>query len=113
MYDIRRPTVKTLSRIWPDSAKQIRKLLDGFDHDQNCHISFPAVQVLEKINELLDGYGVEGFAFNTIEGFNYVNFGDTYDVTILFESTGRYSGRFLVTSWGDYYERTEHYKKSQ
>ncbi len=65
--------------------------------------------ILEKINERIGGFGVE-----SIEGdyqvdrhyFNivllYVNKGDTYAETLLYETN---TGTFYVGSWGDWVER--------
>lgn len=69
-------------------------------------------KVLEEANRLIDGHGIEGIR---IEGAyidhyyfdivaTYVNTGDTYSATLLHESE---TGRFLLTTWGDWFEANE------
>jgi hypothetical protein len=55
------------------------------------------------LNELLKGYGVEYIA----KGHNakspaieYINFGDTYDITLMYLNS-----RYIVGSWGNIVER--------
>jgi hypothetical protein len=36
------------------------------------------------------------------DGLDYVNMGDTYDTTLIFDHR---KGRFIVSSWGDIVER--------
>ncbi|GEM_PF-1231844 len=76
-------------------------------------------KVLDEINELIGGYGVEAITSPDVSlddypggvdgrywGANagqgvvamYVNFGDTYDTTVVFSPT---ENKFLLTSWGD------------
>jgi hypothetical protein len=67
---------------------------------------------LEAINELTDGCGIEAIR---IEGYHhnnywsdciglYVNFGDTYQLTIIYSVI---DNQFEFTSWGDFYESKE------
>jgi len=67
---------------------------------------------MEAANEILDGHGVEGARG---EGANlgkywrdtillYVNMGDTYDATILFDPDEE---EFSIGSWGDFIEEWE------
>jgi hypothetical protein len=58
-------------------------------------------QVLEAINEVLEGFGVESFSTDSAV-VSYVNMGDTYDATILLHGQD-----FVVSSWGDYFEALE------
>jgi len=68
--------------------------------------------VLDEINKLVGGYGVEAithedayvdrYYFNIIA--TYVNMGDTYKGTIVHDSD---TGEFLLTSWGNFYEEWE------
>ena len=55
--------------------------------------------IMEAINEILDGHGVEGDA--ELE-YSYVNLGDTYKVTVL-----HYDDSFIVGSWGSLAEEIE------
>lgn len=66
---------------------------------------------LDRLNTALDGFGIEA-----IEGAEersnyygnivalYVNMGDTYDTTLLYDVPHR---RFIQTSWGDWVERNQ------
>ena len=57
---------------------------------------------MQLLDIVLEGYGVE--SLKTIhEGYcDYVNFGDTYDMTVCY-----FQHRFIVSSWGDIAERYE------
>ena len=44
----------------------------------------------------LGGFGVEAFETRKNGWCEYVNFGDTYSITLV-----RFNGKFLVTTWGD------------
>lgn len=67
---------------------------------------------MNALNELLEGHGVEPIR---LEGAyvnryydniiaSYVNMGDTYITTIVFDHV---SQSYLITSWGDFYESAE------
>lgn len=56
-----------------------------------------AFLVLQQINTLLNGFGVE--SINDL--IYYVNRGDTYDMTVVYEIS---RWRYLFTSWGNWYE---------
>jgi hypothetical protein len=59
---------------------------------------------LEALNEVLDGCGVEYVEAGRgrkSPAFEYVNFGDTYDTTIVYFPDRR---TWRVTSWGDIVE---------
>jgi hypothetical protein len=64
-------------------------------------------RALDEINELLHGYGVESIRDNEYDryygdiGLLYVNMGDTYAPTIIYDTRQE---RFLVASWGDIVE---------
>lgn len=74
------------------------------------HTSHAAVKALEEADEKfnLGGFGVEGFTLKEYddpnESINYINMGDTYDWTLMFDSR---TDRFLVGSWGDLVESLE------
>jgi len=65
-------------------------------------------RVLDAANAALGGYGVEAIEGEWHDRYYqnivalYVNMGDTYNTTILFDAV---KGRFHVTSWGDWVER--------
>ena len=76
---------------------------------------FPEKIRLEQINDLLGGYGTEAIRGNWQNGYwwdivgCYVNFGDTYNLTIM-QVRGDYSftrSRFFISSWGDWVERNQ------
>lgn len=69
---------------------------------------------MDLINDLLGGHGVEAIrSDNWFNGYwgdvcaTYINFGDTYDATIICQRTGRseYECRLFISSWGDFVER--------
>lgn len=59
------------------------------------------------INAVLEGYGVETIDGRHVDNYHgpiqasYVNFGDTYDTTVLLDHE---TDRLQVTSWGDWVE---------
>lgn len=53
---------------------------------------------LERADELLEGHGVESFG----NRYSYINFGDTYDPTILYDED---EDKFFVSTWGDVEEQ--------
>jgi hypothetical protein len=66
--------------------------------------------VLEYVDEILDGFGIEAIPgpyvdrrYGNINAL-YVNLGDTYDVTILYDTLKK---KFYVVSWGDWVETVE------
>lgn len=67
---------------------------------------------LEAINELTDGCGIESITFEDYH-YNsywggciglYVNFGDTYQLTIIYDVS---NNQFEFNSWGEFYEAKE------
>lgn len=63
--------------------------------------------ILKVADDLLDGHGVEYIesltdTMRSREGLSYVNMGDTYDTTLIYDHG---KGRFVVSSWGDIVER--------
>lgn len=62
---------------------------------------------LDYANELLGGNGIEYIesqqdTMRHREGLSYVNMGDTYDTTLIYDHK---TGRFYVGAWGDWVER--------
>jgi len=71
----------------------------------SCHPSHTAAEVLgerEKRFPDLGTFGVEWWDDCGQDGWQYLNTGDSYELTILFSSK---SGRFRVGCWGDIAER--------
>lgn len=64
-------------------------------------------RILACINEAMGGFGVEAIWGENDTHWpvaDYINTGDTYSATILFN---RETCAFQLTSWGDFYERNE------
>jgi hypothetical protein len=67
-------------------------------------------QILQHVNQAAGGYGVERIDHEFVDSYwhslllLYVNFGDTYDETLIFNPTRT---SFEVGSWGDYVEGFE------
>ncbi len=75
---------------------------------EHSHESFAAEKALEmtvkRFPEIFAGCTVEGDCAGNGEGHltvQYINMGDTYDLTICFHEE-----RFVVSSWGDIAERS-------
>jgi hypothetical protein len=63
--------------------------------------------ILREADRALNGHGVEYIdsredTMRSRDGISYVNMGDTYDTTLLFDHK---TGRFSVGAWGDVVER--------
>lgn len=73
---------------------------------ESCHPSHTAADVMREAEKRflnLGTFGVEGWCDECGEnGWQYLNTGDSYGITILFSSK---SGRFRVGCWGDIAER--------
>jgi hypothetical protein len=65
---------------------------NAYNEHENWYI------IMVAINEVLDGYGVH---YCEEYDFEYVNIGDTYDCTVVYD---RELKEFKITSWGDYIE---------
>lgn len=55
---------------------------------------------LALLNKVLGGFGVESICNKDGKYLDYINFGDTYDTTIIF-----WNNRYIVSSWGDIVEK--------
>ncbi len=117
------PTAKEISKAFPKlgeaKAKELAEALaHPFKVDEESEGRFDddflkAVDdAMDAANDVLDGYGVEAVQG---EGADlgrywrdtialYVNLGDTYDTTILFDTDRE---EFLIGSWGDFLEDWE------
>ena len=108
---LRSPSIKSLSTIFGDNAKQAKALLlmsreqlirttVGAARVAECHHA-PTTQDIrmECLNALGDFHGVEGFDTKRGECL-YLNAGDTYTPTLV-----RFNGAYRIASWGDIAER--------
>ena len=77
-------------------------------HDPRDNSNAYGECLMECLNAVLEGYGVEVIEGRYIDHYHqniqaaYVNFGDTYDTTILLDHE---TDRLLITSYGDWIER--------
>ena len=69
--------------------------------------------VLAACNEVLGGFGVEyiehesdGFDFFSLCGLSYVNLGDTYKTTIIYNHA---KDKFVINCWGSFVEKSNKY----
>lgn len=120
----RAPTIRRLLAHFPHldeaQAQQIRDLLHGtlkpttFEtvkaYAARCYSPPPEHDlILEALNEIIEGHGtepigVEGVRIDRYFGNTaavYVNTGDTYSATIVYDTE---QDRFELSTWGDYYE---------
>lgn len=102
------PSIKSLSSIFGDNAKQAKAILTATD--------WPALRAIlggertggvklwqarmEALNELGEFFGVETIALGDGSFVDYLNSGDSYGTTIL-----RWRGNYLVGDWGSLVER--------
>lgn len=107
---------------WPEVADQIFALIDGkvrpweIDDSISAWTSYQGrwttrreqriCDKLKAMSKLIEGFGTEaifdsGASWPDME---YVNMGDTYNTTILFDFV---EDRYMVTTWGDWIEHAE------
>lgn len=114
---MRYPSVRTLSAIFGDNAKDARAILVGEKDPEEYPVVAQWVREcynrpsraelkMAALNELGEFYGVEvcfSTRSHTVPEFSYLNAGDTYAETLV-----RYrSGTYRVTTWGDVVEAME------
>jgi hypothetical protein len=95
------PSIKRMQdmlRISKDQASALKAMMDG-----GKKVSI----ILREADRVLNGNGVEYIdsredTMRSQDGLSYVNMGDTYDTTLLYDHK---TGRFSVGSWGDVVER--------
>lgn len=75
-----------------DPEADARRILETLDDSE-------PVESLEEASRILGGFGVEFVGGNSGAELAYVNAGDTYAGTLAWDGA-----RFVVTSWGDWYE---------
>lgn len=87
----------------PETEKAlIQECLYGFERETG-HISHSHARHLERINKILNNYGVEGILEETDKGtidIQYCNAGDTYALTLLY-----HKGKLKIGDWGTIVER--------
>jgi hypothetical protein len=99
----------------PDSLENSLSLAAAAVHDRvrECfHRPSDTNLILTAINVILKGYGVEGVpydedAIHDGSFIDYVNFGDTYAITVLFNPK---TGKFEIGNWGSLYEKSPAYQ---
>lgn len=105
-----------------EQAQKIKGIIEGtidpltFDSvkkwvDQCYNMPSKLELKLEAINEILEGYGVEYIEstsdnFDSPEGLSYINLGDTYTPTVIFDHG---SNKFKYCSYGDIIESEANY----
>lgn len=112
---MRTPSVKTLSTIFDDNAKQAKRfltcdrktLLAESQAASNCQMQSYERQPtyylrLIALNDLGDFHGVEYCETQEGDVVEYLNAGDTYNATLIF-----WRGRWRVTTLGDFIETME------
>jgi hypothetical protein len=101
------PTAKNLSYVLePDKAKELAKILK-MARGHNA-----VDQALDKANEMLGGHGVEAinYADHHVDNYYfdiallYVNMGDTYDQTVMYDTSRE---KFFTGTYGDWVAYTE------
>lgn len=117
----RAPSVRTLMarlEIDRDQARAVLALLKGEvnpnDPDRfprtvawlrRCyHAPHVSDAVLHAVDEVLETFGVEGWATSAYEGVSYCNTGDTYAPTVCLLP----GNRWAVAAWGDLVHRYPH-----
>jgi hypothetical protein len=95
--------IETIRRARRFAADYYRKHKDEWAGTHPSHLANKAITEAGK--EFKIGFGCEGFCWNGgREGISYLNMGDTYATTILFDSRTRW---FTIGCWGDQVERLE------
>lgn len=97
------PSIKTIASAFPalgtEEVKTIREaLIDATDSDRKVSGS------LRTVDTIIDGHGVESFKDTDGDYVQYVNMGDPYVTTVLFDER---TGLTKVCGWGDYVESWE------
>jgi hypothetical protein len=87
------PAVKTMSERLRISKADAQRLKDMMDTG--------APRILQTADKMMGGNGVERIS-GVGGGLMYVNMGDTYDTTLIYDYK---TNRFVVSSWGDIVER--------
>jgi len=96
----------------PRESARIARMIAGVRGDSDR-----ADKVLEEVNRLVDGHGIEAIRDENANDRYYgdvvalyVNMGDTYDTTLIYDTE---THEFQVTSWGDWCEAYESERDSE
>lgn len=89
---MRLPSVKTLSRLSTERAKEIRRILEERKSVRDT---------MEEVSDLIGGFGHEEIprGRKNAPRIQYVNMGDTYSTTLLYVR-----GKYEVGDWGSIVE---------
>lgn len=97
--------IAAIFKVSPENAKVITAAIRKADHSGDPS---DVDEALEVANQILKGYGVEplrgefrGGYYGDTEAL-YINFGDTYDNTLLYDTR---TEKWFVTTWGDFVEK--------
>lgn len=115
------PSIKTLSQVFGDNAKEARRILEarpselkGFLFEYKLEgwerrfrnppsISHVRLAILDRLAET---HGVEGVQVKDGSWCDYLNTGETYAPTLVY-----FRERYRVVSWGDIVERHGSYNE--
>jgi len=115
------PSLRILKDRFGDKGKELHNLISGKTDPKTyksvqkwvdrCFNEPTDIELrMEAINEILEGFGVEGIEGKWVDSYHrenqavYINTGDTYSLTILYDNELR---RFVVTTFGDWVESHE------
>lgn len=115
---MRKPSIKTLNKVFPGKGRELRRLLDSAAavREHPAAIALETISYnphdlytlrLEALNAVAGTYGVEHVTRGRnarSPAFDYLNTGDTYTPTIVRFADGRY----CVARWGDIVERGDY-----
>ena len=115
---MRLPSVKPLSAVFGDRAKEARELLEGVRNTRQYEsvktweaqcLNPPSYheRLMCALDEIAETHGVEALwgAGQYWPEYEYLNAGDTYAPTLIYKLE---SGRFFVGCWGDLVEKHPH-----
>jgi hypothetical protein len=108
----------TRLRITQEQAKELHSMMRNWEWSEYAaEGETTQYTIMERANEIMNGFGVENLTDenaydpywqNTIA--LYVNMGDTYNSTLLFDVG---EGEFILTTWGDWFEEYERRKNEE
>lgn len=113
------PSIKTLDSAFPGYGKDLRQVLEmnrsqlaqhpaGAARIAECYHPPKTYDVrLHVLDSIAETCGVEYIeheddTFHTVYGLDYLNTGDSYTRTIIYDHS---KGRYIVAAWGDIVER--------
>lgn len=94
-------TALEVNKVWKEYTTKIN---NTWSHNKKMILGEDAMRIMDKI---IDGYGVEYITSRKGKDLFYINKGDTYDPTILFEP---HKSRvpFSLWDWGSWVEREDY-----